>query len=63
MPRMRCPRCGGEMNRYAEKLVHPANAAELGLVDVALGGVLKENHALPQVRQCRVAASLACRNG
>jgi len=45
MARLRCPKCGAEMNRHAEKLVHPANAAELALVDAALGGLLEETHA------------------
>ena len=47
MSRLRCPRCGAKMNRHAEKLVHPENAAELHLVDSALGGVLEETHACP----------------
>ena len=48
MARLRCPKCGGEMNRHAEKLVHPANATELALVDVALGGLIEETHACPR---------------
>jgi predicted RNA-binding Zn-ribbon protein involved in translation (DUF1610 family) len=48
MPRLRCPKCGAEMNRHAEKLVHPESAAELRLVDAALGGLLEETHACPQ---------------
>lgn len=47
MARLRCPKCGAEMNRHAEKLVQPANAAELPLVDAALGGLLEETHACP----------------
>lgn len=35
------------MNRHAEKLVHPGSAAELRLVDHALGGLLEETHACP----------------
>jgi ribosomal protein S27AE len=48
MPRLRCPKCGAEMNRHAEKLVHPESAAELRLVDPALGGLLEETHACPR---------------
>jgi predicted RNA-binding Zn-ribbon protein involved in translation (DUF1610 family) len=47
MARLRCPRCGSEMNRHAEKLVHPESSAELRLVDAALGGLLEETHGCP----------------
>jgi predicted RNA-binding Zn-ribbon protein involved in translation (DUF1610 family) len=47
MQRMRCPKCGAEMNRHAEKVVHAESAADLGLVDAALGGLLEETHACP----------------
>jgi hypothetical protein len=48
MARLRCSKCGAEMNRHAEKLVHPENAAELRLMDAALGGLLEETHACPR---------------
>lgn len=48
MSRLRCPKCGTEMNCHAEKLVHPESAAELSLMDTALGGVLEETHACPR---------------
>jgi ribosomal protein S27AE len=48
MSRLRCPKCGAEMNRHAEKLVHPGSPAEARLVDVALGGLLEETHACPR---------------
>ena len=48
MQRMRCPKCGTEMNRHAEKVVHAGSAADLGLVDAALGGLLEETHACPR---------------
>jgi ribosomal protein S27AE len=48
MPRLRCPKCGAEMNRHAEKLVHPGSAAELRLLDAALGGLVEETHACPR---------------
>ena len=47
MARLRCPKCGAEMNRHAEKLVHPGNSAELSLVDAALGGLLEEPMPIP----------------
>ena len=39
MERLRCPRCGGEMNRHAEKLIHPDSADEAASMDATLGGV------------------------
>jgi uncharacterized C2H2 Zn-finger protein len=48
MATLRCPRCGAEMNRHAEKLVHPESAAELRLMDAALGGLLEETYACPR---------------
>jgi predicted RNA-binding Zn-ribbon protein involved in translation (DUF1610 family) len=48
MPKLRCPKCGAEMNRHAEKLVHPESPAETRLVDAALGGLLEETHACPK---------------
>jgi ribosomal protein S27AE len=42
-----CPRCSTLMNRHAEKVVHPDNAADLVLVDPFLGGILEETHACP----------------
>ena len=45
--RMRCPKCGAEMNRHAEKLVYPSSAAEAHLADDQLGGLIEETHACP----------------
>jgi hypothetical protein len=47
MPRLRCPKCGTEMNRHAEKVVHAQSPAEVRLVDAAFGGLLEETHACP----------------
>ncbi len=47
MAKLSCPECGAEMNRHAEKLVHPENAAELRQVDAVMGGLLEETHACP----------------
>lgn len=44
---MRCPKCGAEMNRHAEKLVYPETAAEARRADPALGGLIEEMHACP----------------
>jgi hypothetical protein len=35
------------MNHHAEKVVYPATAEELRLVDAALGGLLEGTHACP----------------
>ena len=45
--RLRCPKCGTEMNRHAEKLVYAGAAADSGRVDPALGGQIEETHACP----------------
>ena len=47
MAKLRCPKCGAEMNHHAEKLVHPAGVAEARRIDPALGGLLEETHACP----------------
>lgn len=45
--RMRCEKCGAEMNRHAAKLVEPRSADEAASADPALGGVIAEVHACP----------------
>jgi predicted RNA-binding Zn-ribbon protein involved in translation (DUF1610 family) len=45
--RMRCPKCGAEMNRHAEKLVYAGSAAEARRADAILGGLIEETHACP----------------
>jgi ribosomal protein S27AE len=42
--KMICPKCGGEMNHHADKLVDPVNSQEAEFVNQTLGGVLKETH-------------------
>jgi predicted RNA-binding Zn-ribbon protein involved in translation (DUF1610 family) len=44
---MKCPKCGAEMNRHAEKLIHPESVAEARRADPALGGLIEETHACP----------------
>jgi predicted RNA-binding Zn-ribbon protein involved in translation (DUF1610 family) len=46
--KLRCPKCGAEMNRHAEKLVYSDSAAEAGRIDSALGGLIEETHACPR---------------
>jgi ribosomal protein S27AE len=46
--RLRCPKCGTEMNRHAEKLVYTDSSPDEGRIDPALGGVIEETHACPR---------------
>lgn len=45
---MRCPKCGAQMNRHAEKLVFPADPAEARRADGLLGGLIEETHGCPR---------------
>lgn len=45
--RLRCPRCGTEMNGHAEKLVYSDNAADARRIDPMLGGLIEGTHACP----------------
>lgn len=45
--RMRCPKCGAEMNHHADKLVYPVDRSEAVQMDAALGGVVQETHGCP----------------
>jgi ribosomal protein S27AE len=47
LSRLRCPKCGTQMNRHAEKLVYVDNPADARRMDVALGGIVEETHACP----------------
>jgi ribosomal protein S27AE len=42
-----CPKCGGEMNHHADKLVNPVTAEEAKKINVALGGIIEETHYCP----------------
>ncbi len=44
---MRCPECGVDMNRHAEKLVDPINAQQAARADPALGGLIVEMYTCP----------------
>jgi ribosomal protein S27AE len=46
--RLRCSKCGTEMNRHAEKLVYSDSSADARRIDPALGGLIEETHACPQ---------------
>jgi ribosomal protein S27AE len=45
--KMTCPNCGDKMNHHADKLIYPANSAEVEQLHVDFGGVLEETHACP----------------
>jgi predicted RNA-binding Zn-ribbon protein involved in translation (DUF1610 family) len=45
---MRCPECGVEMNRHAEKLVYPPTPAEAEQAHLTLGGWIEEIHCCPE---------------
>ena len=45
--KMICPKCGGEMNHHANKLVYPTSAQEAEKMDLVLGGVIDETHSCP----------------
>jgi predicted RNA-binding Zn-ribbon protein involved in translation (DUF1610 family) len=45
---LRCPKCGTQMNRHAEKLVYDDNPADVGLADPLLGGLIEETYACPK---------------
>jgi ribosomal protein S27AE len=46
--KMRCPKCGGEMNHHADKLVAPTDPRAAALLDPDLGGVIREMHGCPR---------------
>ena len=46
--KLRCPKCGAEMNRHAEKLVYSDSTEDTRLIDPALGGLIEETHACPR---------------
>lgn len=45
---MRCPKCGAQMNRHAEKLIEPRTAEEARTADPALGGILEQVFGCPK---------------
>ena len=45
--RMRCPKCGAEMNHHANKVDYSAGAADPSAVDPDFYGVLQQVHQCP----------------
>jgi len=45
--KMICPKCGGEMNHHADKVVHPTTVEEAKKVSLAFGGLVEETHSCP----------------
>lgn len=43
-----CPKCGGEMNHHADKLVYPAIPDDTHQDHSDLGGVVEETHGCPK---------------
>ena len=49
-----CPKCGGEMNHHADKLIDPVKPEDMKHVNPTLGGMVEEMHRCPK---CGGAAS------
>jgi predicted RNA-binding Zn-ribbon protein involved in translation (DUF1610 family) len=47
-PKMKCPNCGADMNRHAEKVDYTAASNDLQAIDPVLGGVIEEFHTCPK---------------
>jgi ribosomal protein S27AE len=45
--RMICPKCGGEMNHHADKVIYSPEHNSAVRVDPSLGGSIEETHACP----------------
>lgn len=45
--KIRCPKCGAEMNHHADKLLHTSRLDEPAF-DPVLGGLIDETHACPR---------------
>jgi predicted RNA-binding Zn-ribbon protein involved in translation (DUF1610 family) len=44
-PKLKCPKCGAEMNHHASKVDYGID--DLDVIDPIFGGVLKEAHSCP----------------
>ena len=44
---MICPKCGGEMNHHADKLVDPTTPEQARKVNPAMNGMIEEMHCCP----------------
>jgi len=54
--RMRCPKCGAEMNHHSDKLLHPTSPEDAEHIDPVFGGLVEEFHTCPK---CGASASRA----
>lgn len=52
--KMICPKCGGEMNHHADKLLDPITPEDRRHFNAALGGMIEEMHYCPR---CGAVAS------
>ena len=48
--RIKCPRCGAQMNRHAEKVDYSAARDRMDSLEKELGGVITEFHTCPGCR-------------
>ena len=58
--RIRCPRCGAEMNRHAEKVDFSAARGRMDSLENELGGSITEIHTCPG---CRFVLQTLARDG
>ena len=42
--KMKCPKCGDEMNHHADKLIYSTEGRDTANIDPTLGGVIEETH-------------------
>ena len=52
--KMKCPKCGAEMNHHAEKIDYTAALNEPDAMDPKLGGVIEEVHTCPKCRNVEI---------
>ena len=45
--KMICPKCGGEMNHHADKLIYSSEKSVTVKPDPSLGGLIEETHNCP----------------
>lgn len=45
---MKCPNCGADMNRHAEKIDYSAALRDPKSIDAILGGAIEEFHTCPK---------------
>ncbi len=55
--KMKCPDCGADMNRHAEKVDYTAALNEPDKVDPHLGGIVEEVHTCPRCGKTEVRES------